>query len=49
MSTMTDDSGHPEQPGFWRRYRMPIILGIIAFSLYVGSILYIIYGRGQIA
>jgi len=38
-----------DEPGFFRRYRLPIVLGIIAVCLYAGSILYILYGRGQIA
>lgn len=37
-----------ERPGFIRRYRLPISLAIIAICLYAGSILYILYGRGQI-
>ena len=35
--------------GFLRRYRLPLLLGVIALCLYAGSILYILYGRGQIA
>ena len=37
------------RPGFLRRYRLPLLLGVIALCLYAGSILYILYGRGQIA
>ena len=37
------------RPGFLRRYRLPLLLGAIALCLYAGSILYILYGRGQIA
>lgn len=40
----------PEQaPGFIRRYRLPLILAVIAVCLYAGSILYILFGRGQVA
>ncbi len=42
--TMTDN----DKRSFWQRYRMPIILGIIALSLYVGSIVWMVYGRGQV-
>ncbi len=35
--------------GFFRRYRMPILLGILAVCLYAFSILYIVYGKGQLA
>jgi len=33
---------------FWQRYRMPIILGAIAVSLYLGSIFWMVFGRGQV-
>jgi len=36
-------------PGFFKRYRLPLVLAVVAVCLYVGSILYILYGRGQIA
>ena len=36
-------------PGFLARYRLPLLLAAVALCLYVGSILYILYGRGQIA
>ena len=35
--------------GFFRRHRIPLVLAVIALCLYAGSILYILYGRGQIA
>ncbi len=44
--SMTDNN--KQQPTFWRRYRMPIILGIIALCLYVGSIVWMVFGRGQV-
>ena len=48
-----DARGDGEEPvrssGFLRRYRLPLALGVIALCLYAGSILYILYGRGQIA
>ncbi|MFK7862235.1 MAG: hypothetical protein AB8B64_25740 [Granulosicoccus sp.] len=37
------------QPGFIRRYRLPLTLAVIAVCLYAGSILYILLGRGQIS
>lgn len=37
------------QPGFFRRYRLPLFLGLVAVCLYLGSLLYIIYVRGQVA
>ncbi|MFK7993047.1 MAG: hypothetical protein AB8B87_02855 [Granulosicoccus sp.] len=37
------------KPGFLRRYRLPLLLAVVAICLYAGSILYILYGRGQIA
>lgn len=43
--TMTDN----QQPTFWQRYRMPIILGVIAVCLYLGSIVWMVFGRGQVA
>ena len=33
---------------FWQKHRMPIILGIIAVTLYAGSIVWMVYGRGQV-
>jgi len=36
-------------PGFLRRYRLPLALGLLALCIYVGSILYILFGRGQLA
>ena len=41
------ETGAP--PSFLRRYRLPLALAVIAFCLYVGSIAYILLGRGQIA
>ena len=35
--------------GFLRRYRLPLALAAIALCLYAGSIVYILYGRGQIS
>ena len=37
------------RPGFLRRHRLPLLLAFVALCLYAGSILYILYGRGQIA
>jgi len=36
-------------PGFLRRYRLPLFLAVVALCLYAGSILYILYFRGQVA
>lgn len=36
-------------PSFFKRYRLPILLGILAVCLYAFSILYIMFGKGQIA
>jgi hypothetical protein len=35
--------------GYFKRYRLPLFLAVVAICLYAGSILYIMYGRGQIA
>jgi len=42
--TMTKSS----DKSFWQKHRMPIILGIIAVLLYAGSIVWMVYGRGQV-
>lgn len=34
--------------GFIRRYRLPLFLAVVAICLYAGSILYILFGRGQV-
>lgn len=34
------------KPSVWKRHRMPIILGIIAVLLYLGSIVWMFYARG---
>lgn len=36
-------------PGFLRRYRLPLFLAVVALSLYAGSIVYMLFFRGQIA
>ena len=36
-------------PGFVRRYRLPLFLAVLALCLYAGSILYILFVRGQVA
>ena len=38
-----------KQPGFMRRYRLPIFLGLLALALYGFSIVWIIFGRGMAA
>ena len=37
------------KPSFLRRHRLPLALAFLAICLYVGSIVYILFGRGQIA
>lgn len=37
------------RPGFFRRYRLPLFLALVAVCLYLGSLIYIIYVRGQVA
>jgi|GEM_PF-1117284 len=37
------------KPGYFRRYRLPLLLAVVAVCLYATSILYILYGRGQVA
>ena len=34
--------------GFLRRHRLPLALAALALALYAGSILYIVFVRGQI-
>ena len=34
---------------FVRRYRLPIFLAVVAACLYASSILYFVYGKGQLA
>lgn len=45
MTATVIDNSTDNKPGFWRRYRLPIVLGIIAISLYVFSIIWIVYGN----
>jgi len=42
-------TGATEQRSFLRRHRLPLALGAIAICLYAGSIVYILFGRGQLA
>lgn len=44
LENSLDNSNEP-QPGFFRRYRLPIVLGIVAVCLYVFSIGWIVLGR----
>ena len=43
-----NDASEIRKPTFWQRYRMPIILGVIAVLLYLGSIVWMVFGRGQV-
>ena len=40
--------GAKARPGFLSRYRLPLTLAAVALCGYVGSIVYIIYFRGQL-
>lgn len=45
-AVMSDESRDSDtRPGFVRRYRLPLFLGLVALCLYLGSIAYIIYVR----
>ena len=46
--SMRGADGEGRRQGFLRRYRLPLALAAIALSLYVSSILYIVFVRGQI-
>ena len=37
-----------DERSFLVRYRLPLFLAVVAVCLYAGSILYILYGRGQV-
>ena len=37
-----------DKRSFLLRYRLPLFLAVVAVCLYAGSILYILYGRGQV-
>ncbi len=37
-----------DERSFLQRYRLPLFLAVVAVCLYAGSILYILYGRGQV-
>ncbi|MFT6301188.1 MAG: hypothetical protein ACI9XK_000722 [Granulosicoccus sp.] len=40
-------TSEPEvSPGFFKRHRLPLFLAVVALSLYAGSILYMLYGKG---
>jgi len=50
QSQQSEESLEPAKaPGFFRRYRLPLSLAVVAVCLYAGSILFILYGRGQVA
>ena len=47
--TSADKAGNPvDERSFLVRYRLPLFLAVVAVCLYAGSILYILYGRGQV-
>lgn len=37
-----------DERSFLQRYRLPLFLAVVALCLYVGSIAYILLGRGQV-
>jgi len=43
-----NDAMPANKKSFWQRHRLPVVLGVIAFLLYVGSILWMVFGSGQI-
>ena len=43
-SAMTDN----EQPSLWQRHRIPIVLGVVALCLYVGSIVWMVYTGSKV-
>ena len=48
-TTVQQGATRPERrPGFLRRYRLPLVLAVVAACLYAGSIVYIVVIRGQI-
>jgi len=47
MNTAMADKA-PAQ-SFLQKHKLPIFLAILAVALYGGSILYIVFGKGQIA
>jgi len=42
-----DDLQKSEQPSLWQRHRIPIVLGIIAVGLYLGSIVWMVFTGSQ--
>jgi len=47
--TLAEEPEDTSSPGFFRRYRLPLFLGFVAVCLYATSILYILFGRGQVS
>jgi len=37
-----------EQPTLWQRHRIPIILGVFALCLYLGSIVWMVYTGSKV-
>lgn len=37
----------PDTRSLWQKFRLPIVLGALAFCLYLFSIAWIVYGQGQ--
>ena len=48
VSNVVPAAEQASEPGFIRRYRLPLSLAVIAVCLYAGSILYILFGRGVV-
>ncbi len=43
-NAMTDN----QQRSLWQRHRIPIILGVVALCLYVGSIAWMVYTGSKV-
>lgn len=40
--------GHKNRSSWWQKYRLPVILAVVAVSFYIISLVSIIYGRGPV-
>ncbi len=47
-SDMPSDMPSEKPKSAWQRHRIAIVLGVVAVCLYLGSIVWMVYGRGQI-
>jgi len=44
-----DTVSENNRPSMWKRHRLPILLGVVAALLYMGSIIWMVFGRGQVS